>query len=450
MKGNMPRTSKTKTEKGISLPRRRRVAIIASKRIPFMKSGTDYEGLSLADLMSPALNALVQGQKLEGKRVGEVAIGALLKSPSERGLARECVLRTRLDPHTPALDLERACGTGLEAVIAVANKIALGQIESGIGGGVDTNSNLPLLMSRELGDIFKHINKNGLSLSLIQRLKALRPQSFLPDFPRVKERRTGLSMGEHCELMVKEWQIPRTEQDEVAYRSHHNAAASYSDGFQSDLVIEFRSKKQDGILRADTTPEKLAKLKAAFDKSGSGTLTAGNSTALTDGAAAVFLASEDYAREHKLEILAYFQDARVWGVDFANLDKGKREGLLMAPTYAVADLLAAHDLSLDDFRFTEIHEAFAGQVLCTLKAWEDADYCKNRLNLDSPLGPLDRKKMNVCGSSLAVGHPFSATGARITGVLAKLLATQGKKGDLGLISICTAGGMGVAAIIEAP
>ncbi len=428
--------------KTLKLPVRRRVAIVGSKRIPFVKSGTNYQGVPLRDLMSPVLHALVEDFQLSGRRLGEVAIGSLIKSPSERGLARECVLSTTLDPHTPALDLERACGTGLEAVIAVANKISLGQIDCGIGGGVDTNSNVPLLYSKELADVFKDFFKNGFSLKALKATSKLRPGSFVPDFPRVVERRTGLSMGEHTERMVKEWKVSRQDQDQLAADSHRNAALSYSEGFQKDLLVPFKGLERDGILRPDTTVEKLAKLKPAFDRGPEGTLTAGNSTALTDGAAAVFLASEDYAKKNNLPILAYFMDARVWAVDFVE----GQEGLLMAPTYAVADLFEAHNLDFNDFTNIEVHEAFAAQVLCTLKAWEDDKYCQSKLKLKSPLGVLPRDIMNVKGSSLAFGHPFSATGARITGSLAKLL--HQKPGELGLISICTAGGMGVAAILE--
>lgn len=428
--------------KQLKIPERRRVAIVASKRIPFVKSGTHYNKVSLAELMSPVLNSLVSDLDLTGERLGEVAIGALLKSPSERGLARDCVLSTTLDPHTPAFDLERACGTGLEAVISVANKIALGQIECGIGGGVDTNSNLPLLFSEKLADAFKAFHSKGLSPASIKVLTHLKPKDFLPELPRVVEKRTGLSMGEHCELMAKEWDVGQAEQDQLAYESHKNAAQAYKNNFYDDLVVPFKGLSRDAILREDTSIEKLSRLKAAFDKTGNGTLTAGNSTALSDGAAAVFLASEEYAKQKDLPILAYFVDARAWGVDFVKSE----EGLLMAPTYAVADLMRKHELQFSDFSFLEIHEAFAAQVLCTLKAWEDTKYCAEKLGLLQALGSVPRERMNTVGSSLALGHPFSATGARITGTLAKLL--HSKKGELGLISICTAGGMGVAAIIE--
>lgn len=411
----------------------RRVAIVASKRIPFVKSGTYYNKIALSELLTPVFDSLVHTLNLSGKRLGEVVVGSLLKSPSERGLARDCVLGTTLDPHTPAFDLERACGSGLEAVTAVANKIALGQIECGMAGGVDTNSNLPLLFSDNLAQVFKNFYAKGFTAQSLLALKSLRPKDFLPERPRVVEKRTGLSMGEHCELMAKEWSITRKSQDELALASHKKAAEAYASGFYKDLVIEFKGLKQDSILREDTSLDKLLKLKTAFDKSEVGTLTAGNSTALSDGAAAVFLASEDYAQKYNLPILAYFVDARAWAVDFVS----GQEGLLMAPTYAVADLLKAHELSFNDFKFIEIHEAFAAQVLCTLKAWESDPF---------NLGSIDRSRMNTVGSSLALGHPFSATGARISGTLAKLLNNH--PGELGLISICTAGGMGVAAILE--
>jgi acetyl-CoA C-acetyltransferase len=220
------------------------------------------------------------------------------------------------------------------------------------------------------------------------------------------------------------------------------AAAAYERGFFKDLVVPFRGLERDGILRADTTLEKLATLKPAFDKtSGQGTLTAGNSTNLSDGASAALLSSEEWARAHNREVQAWLVDAQVAAVDFEH-----GEGLLMAPTVAVAQLLQRRGLTLQDFDFYEIHEAFAAQVLCTLKAWESDDYCRNRLGLPGALGSIDRSKLNVVGSSLAVGHPFAATGARIVATAAKLLAERGS--GRCLISICTAGGMGVVAILE--
>ncbi|MFA6986751.1 MAG: acetyl-CoA C-acetyltransferase, partial [Arenimonas sp.] len=366
-----------------------------------------------------------------------------LKHSSDWNLGREATLSSGLSPLTPGITLQRACGTGLDTVITIANKIALGQIDAGIGGGSDTTSDVPIAVNKKLRRRLLNLN---MAKSFGQRLgaavKGFSFAEFKPEFPGVSEPRTRKSMGEHCEMMAKEWQIPRAEQDQLAYESHKKAAAAYERGFFKDLVVPFRGLERDNILRADTSLEKLASLKPAFDKSsGQGTLTAGNSTNLSDGASAALLASENWAREHGKEVLAYFVDAQVAAVDFEH-----GEGLLMAPTIAVAQLLKRNNLSLQDFDFYEIHEAFAAQVLCTLKAWESDEYCRTRLGLEAALGSIDRSKLNVVGSSLAIGHPFAATGARIVATTAKLLQERGS--GRALISICTAGGMGVVAIIE--
>jgi acetyl-CoA C-acetyltransferase len=389
------------------------------------------------------LGALVEKYHLQDKVLGEVAMGAVLKHSSDFNLAREATLSSGLSPLTPGLTMQRACGTGLDTVIAVANKIALGQIEAGIGGGSDTTSDVPIAVSKKLR---RRLLNANMAKSLGQRISALLKGfsfgEFKPEFPGVAEPRTGKSMGESCEQMAKEWQITRADQDQLAFESHKKAAAAYERGFYKDLVVPFRGIDKDNILRADTTLEKLATLKPAFDKSsGQGTLTAGNSTNLSDGASAALLASEDWAKENGLEVQAYLRDAQVAAVDFVH-----GEGLLMAPAWAVAQLLKRNNLSLQDFDFYEIHEAFAAQVLCTLKAWESEEFCKTKLGLDKPLGSIDRSKLNVVGSSLAMGHPFAATGARIVATAAKLLTEKGS-GRV-LISICTAGGMGVAAIVE--
>jgi acetyl-CoA C-acetyltransferase len=388
------------------------------------------------------LGALVEKFKLHGEVLGEVAMGAVLKHSSDWNLGREAALSSGLSPATPGITLQRACGTGLDTVITVANKIALGQIEAGIGGGSDTTSDVPIVVNKRLR---RRLLDANMARSLGARLKAFKGFSFKefkPEFPGVGEPRTGKSMGEHCEAMAKEWQITREAQDALAAASHKNAAAAYERGFYADLVAPFRGLERDNILRPDTSPEKLATLKPAFDKtSGQGTLTAGNSTPLTDGASAALLASEDWAKAHDLEIQAYLVDAQVAAVDFVH-----GEGLLMAPAWAVAQLLKRNKLTLQDFDFYEIHEAFAAQVLCTLKAWEDEEFCKTKLGADGALGSIDRSKLNVVGSSLALGHPFAATGARIVATAAKLLKEKGS--GRALISICTAGGMGVAAIVE--
>ncbi|WJD63329.1 acetyl-CoA C-acetyltransferase [Pseudomonas kurunegalensis] len=420
----------------------RRVAILGGNRIPFARSNGAYATASNQAMLTAALEGLIERYRLHGLRLGEVVAGAVLKHSRDMNLTRECVLGSRLSPQTPAYDLQQACGTGLEAALLVANKIALGQIDSGIAGGVDTTSDAPIAVNEGLRHILLQANR-GKSLS--ERLKPflkLRPHHLKPELPRNGEPRTGLSMGEHCERMAQAWRIGRAEQDALALLSHQKLAAAYAEGWQDDLLTPFLTLTRDNNLRPDLTLEQLAKLQPAFDRSGQGTLTAGNATPLTDGASMVLLGSEEWAAQQGLEVLAYLVDGETAAVDFVT----GREGLLMAPVYAVPRLLARNGLTLQDFDYYEIHEAFAAQVLCTLKAWEDADYCRERLGLEAPLGAIDRSKLNVKGSSLAAGHPFAATGGRILANLAKLLATAGK--GRGLISICAAGGQGVTVIVE--
>lgn len=420
----------------------RRVAIIGANRIPFARSNGPYATASNQAMLTAALEGLIERYNLHGLRLGEVAAGAVLKHSRDFNLTRECVLGSRLSPQTPAYDIQQACGTGLEAALLVANKIALGQIECGIAGGVDTTSDAPIGVNEGLRKILLQANRSKSMADKLKVLLQLRPHHLKPELPRNGEPRTGLSMGQHCELMAQTWQIPRAEQDQLALESHQKMAAAYAEGWHDDLITPFLGLTRDNNLRPDLTLEKLAVLKPAFERSEKGTLTAGNSTPLTDGASLVLLGSEAWAQERGLPILAYLRDGEAAAVDFVN----GAEGLLMAPVYAVPRLLARNGLTLQDFDYYEIHEAFAAQVLCTLRAWEDADYCKTRLGLDAPLGAIDRSRLNVKGSSLAAGHPFAATGGRIVANLAKLLETAGK--GRGLISICAAGGQGVTAIIE--
>lgn len=420
----------------------RRVAIIGGNRIPFARSNGAYATASNKAMLTAALEGLIERYDLHGLHIGEVAAGAVLKHSRDMNMTRECVLGSRLSPMTPAYDVQQACGTGLETVLLVANKIALGQIDSGIAGGVDTTSDAPIAVNEGLRRILLQANRAKTTAEKIKVFLQLRPQHLLPDLPRINEPRTGLSMGEHCELMAQTWQIPREAQDQLALESHQKLAASYAEGWQNDLMTPFLGLTRDNNLRPDLTLEKLASLKPAFEKSAKGTMTAGNSTPLTDGASLVLLGSEEWAKARGLPILAYLRDGETAAVDFVN----GAEGLLMAPVYAVPRLLARNGLTLQDFDYYEIHEAFAAQVLCTLKAWEEPDYCKTRLGLDAPLGAIDRSRLNVKGSSLAAGHPFAATGGRIVANLAKLLDAAGR--GRGLISICAAAGQGVTAIIE--
>ncbi|MCQ1947009.1 MULTISPECIES: acetyl-CoA C-acetyltransferase [unclassified Arthrobacter] len=423
----------------------RKAVVIGGNRIPFARSGGKYTYSSNQDMLTAALDGLIARFGLQGERIGEVAGGAVLKHSRDFNLTREAVLGSALSPETPAYDVQQACATGLETVVSLANKIKLGQLESAIAGGVDSASDAPIAVSEGLRRALLDLSRARTTKQKLAAVAKIRPKDLSPNAPSTGEPRTGLSMGEHQALTTAQWKITREAQDELAYNSHRNMAAAYDRGFFDDLVTPYRGLAKDANLRPDTTMEKLAKLKPAFGKSlgDDATMTAGNSTPLTDGASVVLLGSEDYAREHDLPMLANIVDAEAGAVDFVH---GK-DGLLMAPAFAVPRLLARHNLTFDDFDFFEIHEAFAGTVLSTLAAWEDEEFCRTRLGLDAPLGSIDRSKLNVNGSSLAAGHPFAATGGRIVASLAKMLHEKGS--GRGLISICAAGGQGLVAILEA-
>ncbi len=423
-------------------PTTRRVAVLGGNRIPFARSNTVYATASNQEMLTAALDGLVARFGLEGERLGEVVAGAVLKHSRDFNLTRESVLGSTLAAETPATDLQQACGTGLQASIYVANKIALGQIDAGVAGGADTTSDAPIAVGEGLRRVLLELNRAKTNGQRLAALAKLRPGDIVPAVPQNGEPRTKLSMGEHAALTALEWQITREAQDELAVASHHNLAASYDRGFQDDLVTPFNGLERDQNLRADSSLEKLATLKPVFGKGEAATMTAANSTPLSDGASTVLLASEEWAKERGIPVQAYFADAETAAVDFVH----GGEGLLMAPTYAVPRMLERNNLSLQDFDYYEIHEAFASQVLSTLAAWEDPVFCKERLGLDAPLGSIDRAKLNVNGSSLAAGHPFAATGGRILANLAKILEQKGS--GRGLISICAAGGQGVTAILE--
>jgi acetyl-CoA C-acetyltransferase len=421
----------------------RRVAVVGGNRIPFARSNSAYSKASNQDMLTAALDGLIDRFALDGAQLGEVVGGAVLKHSRDRDLTRESVLGTRLAPETPAYDVQQACGTGLEAASLVANKIALGQIDSGVACGVDTTSDAPIGVNEGLREVLLEANREKSTAGRLKKLTKLRPGHVVPSIPRNEEPRTGMSMGEHCAIMATEWGIGRAEQDELTARSHQNLGAAYERGFMDDLVNPYLGLERDQNLRPDSTPEKLAKLKPVFGGE-SGTMTAGNSTPLSDGASAVLLASEEWAKERGLPILAYFAEGQTAAIDHVH----KREGLLMAPAYAMPRMLDRAGLTLQDFDCYEIHEAFAAQVLCTLRAWEDPVFCKERLGRDAPLGAIDRDKLNVNGGSLAAGPPFAATGGRIVASLAKALHERGE--GRGMISICAAAGQGVVAILEAP
>jgi len=421
----------------------RRVAIVGGCRTPFARAHGAFARSNNQDLLVAALRALVERYRLQGQRLGDVIAGATIKHSKDFNLARESLLSTGLDPQTPGLDIQRACGTSLEAAILIANKIALGQIDAGIAAGVENMSDPPVVYSNEYRDLLMAGFRGRSFGARLKPWLRLRPRHFKPVLPAVVEPRTGLSMGQSCELMAKTWQLTRQQQDQIALESHQKAAAAWKSGFYDDLVVPHLGLKQDNNVRADTSMEKLATLRPVFDTSGSGTLTAGNSTPLTDGASALLLASEDWARQRQLPILAWLRAGKSWAVDYAS----GHEGLLMAPVYAVSAMLADTGLSLQEFDYYEIHEAFAAVALCTLRAWESPEFCRERLGRTEALGSIDRSRVNIKGGSVALGHPFAATGARILASLAKILAGDaGAK--RGLVSVCTAGGMGVSAILE--
>ena len=423
----------------------RPVAIVASNRIPFAKSNTAYFGVSNQKMLGAAIQGLVDKTDLKGQKVGELVAGAVMKHSRDFNLARESLLDTTLSAATPCIDMQQACGTGLQALFSVANKIALGKVESGIAAGSDTTSDAPIAVSDDFRALLLNLNRSKTTGQRLKALSKFRPSFLMPSLPRNGEPRTGLSMGGHTEITAITWGIPRQEQDEMAWLSHQNLAKAYGNGFMDDLISPFMGLDKDNLLRSETTQEKLATLGAAFDKN-DGTLSAGNSSALTDGASAVLLASEEWAKERGLPVLAYLTDYETSAVDFIGKDSSYEEGLLLAPAYAVPKMLKRNNITLQDFDFYEIHEAFAAQVLATLKVWNDASFCKEHLELEAVLGEIDKSKLNVNGSSLATGHPFAATGGRIVGTLAKLLNEKGS--GRGLISICAAGGQGVVAMLE--
>ena len=419
----------------------KRVAIVGGVRIPFARSYSAYATAGNQDMLTATFRAVVERFRLQGERLGDVAAGAVIKHSRDSNLVRECVLSSGLDPHTPGLDMQRACGTSLEAAIDIANKIALGQIEAGIAGGTDSISDAPIVYPRSYQQLLLASYRGRSAWQRLSPWFGLRPKHFKPVLPAVVEPRTGLSMGQSTELMAKQWQVTRAEQDQLAYDSHLKAASAWREGFYDDLVVPYLGLKTDNNVRADTSLERLARLRPSF--AADGTLTAGNSTPLTDGASAVLLATPEWAAKRSLPVLAYLRYGKVWAVDFV----GAKEGLLMAPTYAVPAMLRDAGITLQEFDYYEIHEAFAAQVLCTLKAWESPQYCRETLGLPAPLGSIDRARLNVKGGSVALGHPFAATGTRILATLAKLLAGDASA-KRGLISVCTAGGMGVTAIVE--
>ena len=420
-----------------------KVAVLGGNRIPFARQNGSYARASNQDMLTAALDGLVSRFALGGEVLGEVAAGAVLKHSRDFNLTREALLGSALSPRTPAYDVQQACGTGLEATLLVANKIALGQIEAGVAGGVDTTSDAPIEINEDLRQLLLEANRTRSTVGRLRLLGRLRPGQIVPALPRNAEPRTGMSMGEHQAVSTRRWGITRAEQDEIAAASHQRLAAAYERGFFDDLLTPYLGLERDQNLRPDSTPQKLAKLRPVFGDGPEATMTAGNSTPLTDGAAVVLLASDRWAKERSLPPLAYVVDAETAAVDFTS----GADDLLGAPLYAVPRLLARNRLALGDFDFYEIHEAFASQVAMTLKAWEDPAFCSERLGLDEPLGSIDRERLNVNGSSLATGHPFAATGGRIVATLAKLLAERGS--GRGLISICAAGGQGVTAILEA-
>lgn len=420
----------------------RKVAIVGYNRIPFARHNTTYAEAGNAELLTAALNGLIGRYQLQGMRLGEVAAGAVVKHSYESNLTREAVMRTALDPATPACDLQQACDTGMETAVYIANKIALGQIEAGIAGGADSISNLPIGISERFRKILLRVRREKSAGRRIRQLLKLRFRDLLPVPYEGREPETGLVMGEHTELTAQFYGIGREEQDWLAYDSHRNMARAYDEGFFGDMISPFMGLVQDNNLRRDTSPEKLARLQPAFDKQ-KGTLTAGNATPFTDGAACILLASDDWAKQHGLPVLAYITFAEVAAIEYVQ----NRHNLLLAPVTAAAGMLRKAGMRLADFDFYEIHEAFAAQVLATLKIWE-SDALSRQFGLPGALGSIDRAKLNVKGGSLAAAHPFAATGGRIIATMAKLLHEKGS--GRGFISVCAARGQGVTMILEKP
>jgi acetyl-CoA C-acetyltransferase len=420
----------------------RRAAVIGGNRIPFARSNGSYADASNQDMLTATIDGLAARFGLGGENVGEVVAGAVLKHSRDFNLTRECVLGSALASDTPAFDIQQACDTGLQAAIVVASKIALGRIESGIAGGVDTTSDPPIAVNEDLRDVLVELSRTKSTPGKVKLLGRLRPGQIVPEIPRNAEPRTGMSMGEHAAVTAKQWEIAREAQDELAATSHRRLAAAWDEGFFDDLATPYLGLQRDNNMRPDSTAEKLAKLKPVFGDGDGATMTAGNSTPLSDGASVVLLGSDEWAEERGLPVLAHIVDWETAAVDYVHGD----DGLLMAPVYAVPRMLKRNNLTLDDFDIVEIHEAFASQVLATLKAWEDPEFCRERLGLDGPLGSVDRDKLNPKGSSLAAGHPFAATGGRILASVSKMLHERGS--GRALISICAAGGQGVVAIVE--
>ncbi len=418
----------------------RRVGIVGGVRTPFCRSNTFYADLSNLDLMTAALNGLVDKYRLKGVHIDEVVGGAVVSHSKDWNLAREAVLGTKLAPSTPGITMQQACGTSLQAAAGIGAKIATGEIECGIAAGSDTTSDAPIVFTKKFATRLIQVQQQKTAMDKLRVFQGFSPRELVPQPPNVAEPRTGLTMGQHCELMAREWKVSRQDQDRFAFESHRKGAEAYRTGYMDELIVPTAGVFRDNNLREDISLDKLATLKTAFDKSDKGTLTAANSTPMTDGAACVLLASEEWAAKRGLAIQSFLSYTQTSANNFV-----AGEGLLMAPTIAVSKILDRAHLTLQDFDYYEVHEAFAAQVLATLKAWEDVEYCRTHLGKDHPLGSIDRAKLNVKGSSLAFGHPFAATGARVLANLSKLLAENGGRG---LISICTAGGMGVAAILE--
>ena len=419
----------------------KKVAILGGIRIPFCRAHTNYKKLSNQDMMTATLKVLVNNFSIHNEQLGEVTLGAVIKHSSDFNLARECVIGSGLSLNTPGVDMQRACGTSLEATIHIANKIALGQIKSGIAGGTDSISDTPIVFSDNYREILLSSFQGKSMVDKIKPWFSFRLKYLKPKLPDVVEPRTGLSMGESCEIMVKTYNVTREAQDALAFESHNKTAKAYDEGFYKDLITPYKNIMEDNNIRRNTSMKKLGSLRPVFDKKNTGTMTAGNSTPLTDGAASILLSSEEWAREKNIPIKAYLTHCKVAAVDFIN-----KEGLLMAPVYAVSEMLNEAGLKLQDFDFYEIHEAFAAQTIATLNAWESEDFCKKKLGRNKAMGSIDMSKVNTKGGSIAIGHPFAATGARIVATMAKLLEKKGS--GRGLISICTAGGMGISAIME--
>ena len=411
---------------------RNRVAVVGGARTPFAKAGTSLKNHSAVGLGAHSVDGVLEKYALDPALVEDLVYGIVVVDPSIPHMAREINFRSRLPSQVRALTVTDNCISGTSAIVSIHDAIVAGRTTVGIAGGVESLSNPPVLFNKKASRAFLDAGAAKTTGARIRSLLRLRPWDFKPWSYGVEEPSTGLSMGEHTELTVKEWRISRQDQDEIAFRSHQNAYQATQDGRLTSEVHPLDDFDRDSIIRPSTNMEILAKLPTVFDRSPAGTITAGNSSPLTDGAASVLLMSERRAQELGYEPLAFIKD-------FLNVGIDPSDGLLMGPGIAVPRLLRRNGLDLEQLGIIEMHEAFGGQVASNLRAWEQGWK-------EPAIGRVDYQILNPLGSSIAIGHPFAATGARIV----TTIANEMKRSDIqyGLVSICGAGATAVAMLLE--